>query len=876
MSSSADMDGDSPSSVAVMLDYRFYPHLVDLVFDHSVALASEGDRSLLLSWRAVGRHWSERADSALFKHLAISSCGSGFQNFRPVIFAPHPTDAYKVLSLPMMHSALLPASPWDKEWQANRERLRSRLRYARVVDYLSPTEFSQRTLPFTEALDADLLIDLTGVRVVRRPWPSWFVVNADVTVDVLELSSKLGGNAPYGTVYSVAGGQGPYVDGRESSVNAVLVVHIKRSWITESLEELKLECGAYADQRVQTVTVIFKVEEEEDGEDEEYERGDEETTQPRLAYFMESLWWTHKPLVFVGLEAADPRAFGLEPGTNVVAAVQENLSALANLHPADRLTQATFISKDEYRQQVGEETYELYTSIERKTDTARPDPPFQREPEDTVCRLVTQSLWKPGASKEDRAAVLAMRAVSKRWSWDVDSVLFRHVVMGTRDESNMPSEEERMEYAYRLNALMGSDDESERYESEPEVEEGAEPGGEDGDMSDGIGQSDVIEVEGTQVVANDEGTQEDHSGSEGGSASGEPMEVEGGDDTSPPPGRPNQHEEESDWEIEELARLFPMEKKAARLSLVSPGGRLPLLFEFWSVQPTAAGVRAHAKSMVLLVHTRFMDLAVKEEDVQWDLVERLIHPFTAPLVRVVRHTSDSCDVTPRTAAGLYVHVCDGTLAAPIRAQSAPMCQSMVQSVPEVWIGAGSLPSITLNVLYDSSWPEVLRQTTYSGEHWGHCSTNSINLMFTPVGTPRAALLSSTKPSEPESLTGAENPRAMGFFGEFWSTFIGDRTPVSISIIGLQDVPLAALGLRPDVTFEQIKEMVCWNLIGAITMCDGFDPELLPEAIDGMMDRTLGAIKFYSLDEYRRHFGKDGWEEIELERSARPPYWPTKA
>lgn len=251
MSSSADMDGDSPSSVAVMLDYRFYPHLVDLAFDHSVALASEGDRSLLLSWRAVGRHWSERADSALFKHLAISSCGSGFQNFRPVIFAPHPTDAYKVLSLPMMHSALLPASPWDKEWQANRERLRSRLRYARVVDYLSPTEFSQRTLPFTEALDADLLIDLTGVRVVRRPWPSWFVVNADVTVDVLELSSKLGGKAPYGTVYSVAGGHGPYVDGRESSVNAVLVVHIKRSWITESLEELKLECGAYADQRVQ-------------------------------------------------------------------------------------------------------------------------------------------------------------------------------------------------------------------------------------------------------------------------------------------------------------------------------------------------------------------------------------------------------------------------------------------------------------------------------------------------------------------------------------------------------------------------------------------------------------------------------------------------
>lgn len=914
--SASPMSAQSSPQSDAALDHRFYPHLVDLVFDYCAASASAGDRSSLLLWRRVNRHWSERADTVLFRHVTLAECGF-LDARRPVIRAPEDRP------LPIQPSALLPASPWDAEWHRARARLRSRLHHVRVVDYLSPANFFRKPLPFTDATDADLLSDLRA-HVVRRPWAAPHVVPADVTVDVIDLSNEIDGDVPYGTVCTVAEAR-PKADGEEAPVDAVLVVRVRRSWIDGRLQDVRPQYGAYVAWRVRSVTVVFDFEEEEEGvegeEVEEGEEGEEEEGEeeegeeeeggageddredqegaeegaedghemlPRMEPLMTWLWRPHKPLTIVGLDAADPRAFGLPPDADVTGAVQRYFAALAEHHSTEP-TPTTFLTRDEYRRHVGADMYDLYSSLERRTETARPDPPFQREPEETVCRLLTRALWRKGA-REDRKIVLAMRAVSRRWNWDVDSVLFRHVVIGTRNEGDMPGEEERREVVRRL---TGDDSESERYErdeemgdEEDEEDEESEEGeegeevemgevGEEGEVGeigeeeqDGGHDADSTDSEGS-------GSPSEH-GSDHGSETNEPMDTEG-ESAAPPPYNPFDVDYyESDDDLEENMRILPLEKKAAIISLESPAGCLPLLFEYWSVPPTPAGIRAHAKSMKRLVHMRFLDLVAEEKDVQWDLVGRLIEPSSAPLLRLFRHTALSLDETLRSAADLYVYVCDGTPAAPERWQSAPICKSMVQSSPEPRFEVGSMASVTLNVLFDPEWPEALRQTSYSGHHWQHCSTNALILIFTPVQTPPAALAQAPQLGDPQELKGADDPRALAFFADFWASFIRfpDGFPVSISIVGLDAVPRAALGLRPEVTFDQVLEMVCWNLVGAFA--GSFDlPLVPPESIDKLLRAAMEEVRFFTLEAYRADVGKRGWEEIELERGARPAYWPTE-
>lgn len=854
--SASPMSAQSSRESDAALDHRFYPHIVDLVFDYCAASASAGDRSSLLLWRRVSKHWSERADAVLFRHVTLAECGF-LDARRPVIRAPEDRP------LPIQPSALLPASPWDAEWHRARARLRSRLHHVRVVDYLSPANFFRKPLPFTDATDADLLAELGGVRVVRRPWAAPHVVPADVTVDVIDLSNEIDGDVPYGTVCTVA----------EGSVDAVLVVRVRRIWIDGRLQDVRPQYGAYVAWRVRSVTVIFDVEEEgeeggegeEEANEEEEEGGDGEDDReeqegaeegaedgqdeilPRMEPLMTWLWRPHKPLTFVGLDDADPRAFGLPPNSDVIGAVQRYFAALAEHHSTDP-TPTTFLSRDEYRQQVGE-AYELYTSLERRTYPARPNPPFQREPKETVCRLLTRALWRKGA-REDRKIVLAMRAVSRRWNWDVDSVLFRHVVIGTRNEGDMPGEEERREVVRRL---TGDDSESERYERDEEMgdeedeedeesEEGEE--GEEGEMGEVGEEGEVGEIgeeeqdgghDADSTDSEGSGSPSEH-GSDHGSETNEPMDTEG-ESAAPPPQNPFDVDYyESDDDLEENMRILPLEKKAAIISLESPAGCLPLLFEYWSVPPTPAGIRAHAKSMKRLVHMRFLDLVAEEKDVQWDLVGRMIEPSSAPLLKLFRHTDLSLDETLRSAAELYVYVCDGTPAAPERWQSAPICKSMVQSSPERRFEVGSMASVTLNVLFDPAWPEALRQTSYSGHHWQHCSTNVLVLIFTPVQTPPAALAQAPQLGDPQELKGADDPRALAFFADFWPSFIRTfpgESPGSFVIVGLDAVSRAALGLRPEVTFDQVREMVCWNLVGAST--DNFDPSLVPpESIDKLL------------------------------------------
>lgn len=853
------------------LDHRFYPHIVDLVFDFCAASASSGDWAALLLWRQVSRQWSERADGALFAHVSLSSCGVG--DLRPVLRAP--AEAGMTRALPILPSALGPASPWDAAWRRSRARLLSRLQHVRVVDLLSPARFSPAVRPFTDATDANLASAISRVHTVRRPFPAPSPVRAGTTVDVLEFSNELEDDpAPFGQICGVASAYRPHAgDGRASPVAAVLVVRIRRDWIREPVAELQLDAyGAYMAPRVHSVTVIFDVEEPDEEDDGEYEKGDQDAALPRLAGLIEWLWRPHEPLTLVGLDGADARAFGLAPGADVVYAVQHFFASL-EADNSGRPTPATFLSRDQYRRQVGPETFELHTSLERRAYTNRPDAPFQPEPEETVPRLVARSLWRARAGSEDRRAALAMRAVSRRWCWDVDSVLFRHVVLETRDRGEMPSETERKAFMKRLVALtdLGDDDDTEMSEEGSDGEE-EEPVG-DTSAADGSSSANPSQTAG-EVMAVDEG------------------------DTALPPKTPDHiGHYESDADVEENARLLGIEADAAILSIVSPAGRLPLLSEFWSIAPTPAGLRAHAKSMERLHHSRFVDVAASEADVQWAFVERLLEPSSLPLVRVVRHTGgasgtsrnagntdntnaaeawDDGAETPRSAAELLVYVCDGTPAAPCRAQTAPACSGLVQAL-EPRCEVGSMPSVTLNVLFDPEHPRALRETVYSAHHWEEYSTNALTVLFTPVRTP--AHLSSAQPKEPEEslrLKGPEDPRGMPFFAAFWLSVLGhrDRSPVSIAVVGLERVPRAALGLRADVAQHDVHDMVCWNLMGAITR--EYMPDLTPPDMAAMAEEAMRAVKFYSLQEYRNEVGRGGWDEVELERGARPAYWPAGA
>lgn len=846
------------------LDHRFYPHIIDLVFDFCAAAASTGDRSSLLLWRQVDTHWSERADAVLFAHVCVSSCGVWFT--RPVIRAPDPSQPNSTQALPILHSASGPVSPWDESWKRSRDRLLSRLKFVRVLDQLSSVEFLARPIPYTDALDTDLTEAVSDVRVIRRPWSDITQVSAVVAVDVLELSNELlekeddPGQVEerFGWVSAVPFAKqspDPYDDW--AAVDAVLVVRMKRDWIREPLANL--EPGvviAYAALGVSTITVVFEVEAPKEGDD--YDKGDDdEAILPRLAELFKWLWRPHKPLTLVGLEEADPRAFGLDLGSDVAAAVHDYIGTLGQITSSEGSTQVTFLSMMEYRRQIGQRDFDLYTSIQRRTHPSRPNSPPRPHSESTIPGLVARSLWIPEASKGDRSAVLSMRTVSKRWRWHIDSALFRHIRIEAKSTDEMPPEKELRRFAKRFRGLMDNVLSSSSEGDDSEGEQGLRNGAEVMVAGDGGEAGPLAEDEGTTDGAEDE----DESESVVSSFQSEDLFAY----------------YNMDAELYGRARLLGLEPRKANISVVSPAGRLPLLLEWWSIEPTREGFRAHATSTLALLHARVIDVAASNNDVDWNHLALLVNSITAPYTEVLRHlhpnTSRSKPITPRSSASVYVYVCDGTSAQP-SLQTAPVCLITVpDTTDDPRFEFGSSVSITLNVLFDPTEQNSLQTTKYYAEDWFRDSMKVLNVLFTPVKTPRSiSKAGHWAPSHPMA-TGPDDPRNMGFFWSFWASFlhISDHPPTTIRIVGLDDVPRSVLELRANVTAAEVQEMVCWNVLGAITR--KYRPDLTPETMAGMAEDVEKTVEFMTFEEYRRYAGKDAWDVIELERGMRPEYWP---
>lgn len=611
-----------------------------------------------------------------------------------------------MIPLPIVPSSLGPRHPWDDAWRRSRSRLLSRLSHTRVLDYVGVPSFEQ---------DGDVAAALSHVGVIRRQDATYHTLPADVTVDVLRLRNwPAGANAadgmedaevyenhqPYGRVGRLDDARG----------EVVLVLRLTKGWIRRPMANLYLgNEGEYAAPGVRGVSVLFRVEGEDEGQ------GDSRpAAPPNWDSFILCLWRAQKPLQLVGLDDVNDciHTLGLAA---IFATSLETLDARG-----ERVTDVRFLSAREYEAQVGPEHFELYTSTPFLEEPVIPSAPAHAEPEDTVPRLVALSLWKAGASAEDKSTVLHMRQVSKRWCWDADSAIFRHVSVESRND--VPGKDAWDEFARGL-----FEDRHPGLTYVPFGSEEAEA---------------LLAVSGPTTTIEDSNARLSFVVVESGSES----ESEASD-TGPPQPQPRP-EAWPDLELQEImwrqlddvgtdwgrGRYGLGHASCARypkrtdniVVLSSPAGRLPLLFNWWSLT-SWAGIAQHKASLKRLEHLRVLDVRTPTTPY---LAEVLRDP---PHVEVVRCLCEGR--VGKTTARRYVYAVDGTsqerqIAPGIDAFNRDHRRGLTFYMYE----AGSTPSLTVSILYDPMRPRRLRNLQVSFGMWGADQIDAFTVLLTPVVT----------------------------------------------------------------------------------------------------------------------------------------------